>query len=194
MLNDICINVLCLLHSVEKLKDEMRHSWTSKGRRESVAEHSWRLAFMVIVCTPYIKQEFDVLKALKLAIIHDIGESVVGDMHYLEIKKSKDTENRRWLSERDAVKSLSSLIDCHGEDLLSLWEEFEKGASFEAKLIRCLDKIEACIQHNEAHTSTWTSEEKNDIKTYFENINSVDLFIKDLKDAVFQETINKLKC
>ena len=71
--------LLNVLHIAERLKDELRHCETSKGRRESVAEHSWRLALMAF----FMKDEFPTLnmdKVIKMCLIHDLGECFTGDI------------------------------------------------------------------------------------------------------------------
>ncbi len=72
-------SLLETLHIAERLKNNTRHSWTSKGRHESVAEHSWRLAFMAAL----IGDEFpeaDINKVIKMCLFHDIGEAFTGDI------------------------------------------------------------------------------------------------------------------
>ena len=67
------------LHIAERLKDELRHCDTSKGRRESVAEHSWRIALMAL----FMQDEFpelDMDKVLRMCLIHDLGECFTGDI------------------------------------------------------------------------------------------------------------------
>ena len=68
-----------ILSVAEKLKNNTRHSWTSSGRQESVAEHSWRLALMAYL----VKDEFpdaDINKVILMCIIHDLGEAFTGDI------------------------------------------------------------------------------------------------------------------
>ena len=67
------------LHIAERLKDELRHCDTSKGRRESVAEHSWRIALMAL----FMQDEFpelDINKVIRMCLIHDLGECFTGDI------------------------------------------------------------------------------------------------------------------
>ena len=67
------------IHLAEGLKDELRHCYTSKGRHESVAEHSWRITLMAY----FLKDEFpeaDIDKVIRMCIIHDLGEVFTGDI------------------------------------------------------------------------------------------------------------------
>ena len=78
------------LHIAERLKDELRHCDTSKGRRESVAEHSWRLTLMAF----FVRDEFpelDADKVMKMCLVHDIGEAFTGDVPSFE-KTAADEE------------------------------------------------------------------------------------------------------
>ena len=77
------------LNKVEVLKHNTRHCWGADGRRESVAEHCWRLSLMPML----VKDEFpyvDIDKVIKMCIIHDLGEAVTGDIPAFE--KTDDDE------------------------------------------------------------------------------------------------------
>ena len=79
-----------VLSVAERLKDAVRHSYTSGGRRESVAEHSWRITLMAY----FVSDEFpeaDLLKIMKMCLIHDLGEAFTGDIPAFE-KTDKDSE------------------------------------------------------------------------------------------------------
>ena len=67
------------LNKIEKLKCNTRHSWTSSGRCESVAEHSWRLSVMALLCADEFPK-LDIDKVVKMCLIHDFGEAVTGDI------------------------------------------------------------------------------------------------------------------
>lgn len=175
------------LHEVEQLKQELRHSWTSQGRQESVAEHSWRLAVMLLVCAPYLKEKIDLLRAVKIALFHDLGEAKIGDRHYLDI----DDQECRSTSEEKAIRELTILLP-NGLPIFDLWKEFENRESLEAKVVYFLDKLEACIQHNEADISRWTQRELDSIDNYFNQLQVEDSFLLELKLHVMRETNKKI--
>ena len=90
---------LAFLGRLEKLKCNTRHSWTSTGRHETVAAHSWRLAVMALL----LKNELpgvDMDKVLRMCLLHDIGEAVTGDIPSFE--KTEDNEE----TERQAIAGL----------------------------------------------------------------------------------------
>ena len=76
----------------ERLKDTIRHCYTSKGRQESVAEHSWMMTLMAF----FMKNEFpdaDINKIIQMCIIHDLGECFTGDIPtFRKTKEHEDTE------------------------------------------------------------------------------------------------------
>lgn len=84
---------LNFLAVAEKLKCNTRHSWTSSGRHESVAEHSWRLAVMAWL----LKDEFpeaDISKVIRMCLFHDMGEAVTGDIPaFVKTRADEATED-----------------------------------------------------------------------------------------------------
>ena len=82
-----------IMHLTEKLKNNTRHSWLSSGRRESVAEHCYRLTLMAY----FMKDEFkdaDIDKVIRMCMFHDIGEAFTGDIPTFE-KKEKDSRIKK---------------------------------------------------------------------------------------------------
>lgn len=141
--------MLDVLDLAEQLKIHTRHSWTSSGRRESVAEHCWRAALMAY----FLKDEFpeaDMDRVIKMCLFHDMGEAFTGDIPCFE-KTSRDE-----IKERDCVQAwLESLPLPYREELMALFLEMEAQETPEAKLYKAIDKLEVVVQHNEAKLSTW---------------------------------------
>lgn len=140
---------LDFLAAAEKLKCNTRHSWTSSGRHESVAEHSWRLALMAQL----LKNEFqdvDMDKVIRMCLIHDLGEAVTGDIPAFEKTQADEAV------EADAVSKLAQILpEPERTEFVQLFAEMDARQTKEAKLCKALDKLEALIQHNEADLSTW---------------------------------------
>ena len=65
-------SILKILTLAERLKFELRHSYTSNGRQESVAEHTWRMSLMAVLIEPLLKQKIDPGRLLKMIILHDL--------------------------------------------------------------------------------------------------------------------------
>ncbi len=145
--------LLTLLLTAENLKKELRHSWLSDGRQESVAEHCWRLSLMVILVAPNLKISLDVYKALKMGIIHDFSETLVGDLPAFADNRMAHRD-----LEIDAMKKFAAAHQGQPaiQELYGLWLEYEERTSLESRFIKALDALEVRVQHNEADINTWT--------------------------------------
>ncbi len=150
------LNILKVIKLGEKLKSELRHSWLSNGRQESVAEHTWRVSLMGMLIEPYLIHKFDMLKLLKMIIIHDLVEAEAKDIPAFHTLDNEDLKKEKESNEVKAIEQIRDTLNGPlGEDVYSLWMEFEQKQTFEAKVANALDKLEAQIQHNEADIETW---------------------------------------
>lgn len=150
------LNILELIKLGEKLKSEMRHSWLSNGRQESVAEHTWRVSLMAMLIEPYLTQKVDSAKLLKMIIIHDLVEAEAGDVPAFDTMNNRLAKEQKAINERKSIERMRDMLgNALGEELYNLWIEFEEKETYEAKVANALDKLEAQIQHNEADISTW---------------------------------------
>ena len=110
---------------------------------DSSADHSWRLSLMALVYFEEFKLDIDILKAMKIAIVHDIPESITGDIPYMEIHYGKmDKENKQKMEIKAMNEIVFKLPENLGKEILELWEEYEYSKSREALYIKALDKIE----------------------------------------------------
>lgn len=138
---------------VSTMKTTYRHNWTDGIRPESVADHSWRLAFMPLL----LEKDFpdiDINKVIRMCIIHDLGESVTGDIPCF---KKTDADEA---VEKNAIEHLlSNLPDDLRTNFSALFTEMERLDTPEAKLYKALDNLEAVISHNEADIKTWEPHE-----------------------------------
>ena len=186
-------NLLKFIHLSEKLKCTLRHGWTSTGRQESVAEHSWRLSLLAILLSPHIGNKLNMERVLGMSIIHDLCEALTGDTPFFEALEGSSAKQKKAILEREAMKTLiGSLNKESGDQLKLLWEEYNKTESEEAKFVHALDKLEAQIQQNEADISTWNDFEKKSIFTYLDKFCDYNYFIKLFKDEVREESADKL--
>lgn len=137
------------LSVAEKLKCNTRHSKTSSGRPESVAEHSWRLSLFAMLCADEYP-DLDMNKVVRMCIIHDLGEAITGDVPSFEKTETNEmTEKEAW----DAL--LAMLPDPYASEFASLYAEMEAKQTPEAKLYKALDNMEAVLSHNEASLDSW---------------------------------------
>ncbi len=133
------------LRDAERLKDTVRNAFTSAGRTESVADHTWRLCLLAVTFADALP-ELDLLKLLKICVLHDLGEAIGGDIPAPE----QDEGNPKSASERaDFAQLIAPLPEHLREEFLTLWDEYENAASPEARVAKALDKIETIMQHNQ---------------------------------------------
>lgn len=183
---------LSFIQLMEQLKNELRHSWTSTGRQESVAEHSWRLCLMVMTFAPELEHPIDVNRAIKMALIHDCVEAIVGDTPVFELMAPTD-KARKAQQEQHAIEAIAQRLNSPlGDDIKVLWEEFEAGATREAKVVNALDKLECKIQHNEADISTWNEAERNFSLDWDDSLYDFDSTILALKNKLQKDSQQKV--
>ena len=178
--------LLTLLHTAEKLKDTTRHCDTSGGRRESVAEHSWRLTLMAF----FLRSEFPHLnmdKVMRMCLVHDLGECFTGDIPSF-LKTRDDTAREDTL----LAQWVSTLPAPYNTELSALYAEMDALDTEEAKLYKALDKLEAVIQHNEAPLSTWLPRERTLNLTYADENVAFSPYLTALRKAIREETEQKL--
>lgn len=178
--------LLRVLHTAERLKDETRHCYTSGGRHESVAEHSWRLALTAL----FLRDEFPALnidRVIRMCLIHDLGECFTGDIP--SFLKSGGDEER----ERSALETwVASLPAPYSVELKTLYAEMDALETDEARLYKALDKLEAVIQHNESDIATWLPREYELNLTYADENVAFSDYLKRLREEVRRETRDKI--
>lgn len=166
----------------EKLKDTTRHCYTSKGRHESVAEHSWMMTLMAF----FMRDEFpevDMDKVIRMCIIHDLGECFTGDIPIFE--KNLDHE----LNEEKLLSSwVHSLPEKFAVEMGELYEEMAERKTAEAQIYKAIDGLETLIQHNVSDLSTWIPKEFELNLTYA----AFSDYLKSLRQAVREDTIKKI--
>lgn len=124
------------------LKDLPRTGWARAGlpKPESVADHSWGVALLVLVLAP---DELDLRRALGMALLHDLAEVRVGDLTPHDPVPLEE----RSLRERRAIgELLSGLPEARRDELISLWEAWELGQDPEARFVRACDKLDLGLQ------------------------------------------------
>lgn len=179
--------LLDFLARAEKLKCNTRHSWTSDGRRESVAEHTCRLCmFAWLLKDRFV--ECDMQRVIELCLFHDLGEAVAGDVPCFE-KTSTDE-----LTEEAAWHLITGILpEKEQSELLGILEELKMNQTKEAKLVHALDKMEAVIQHNEAPIETWLPLEYELQLTYGEKQTAQFPYTKQLREVLRQDTLRKIE-
>lgn len=176
-----------ILHVAERLKDTPRHCTTTKGRTESVAEHSWRMSLMASL----LRHEFpdlDMDKVVNMCLIHDLGECFTGD-----IPTFVKTDADRAAEDALLDQWVKSLPDELSADIAALYDEMNAQETAEAKVYKALDKLEALIQHNESPLSTWSDNEYELNKTYAFDTVSFSDWLTELRKAILEDTVAKIE-
>ena len=175
------------LGTVEKLKCHTRHSWTSTGRRESVAEHSWRLSVMALLCADEYP-DLDIQKVVKMCLIHDFGEALTGD-----IPSFYKTDADEAKEDHAIEKILSMLPGNTSAELAALFAEMEALETPEAKLFKALDNMEAVVSHNEAPISTWIPLEYTENLVYGQENAAWSEWTRHLRDVLREDSLKKIQ-
>ena len=143
--------ILEFLRSAERLKTTYRSGFTSAGRLESVAEHTWRLCLMALVLRP-VFPEVDFARLVKICLVHDLGEAIRGDIPAPEQARrlAQDPSAGKAVAERrDLLTLLQPLPAPLQAEITALWDEYEAAESPEARLAKALDKLETILQHTQ---------------------------------------------
>ena len=141
------------IQEIDKIKYIQRKTKLfNSDRCENDAEHSWHLAMMTIVLAEHSVAPIDVLKVLKMVLIHDIVEIDAGDIFMYDTEKSHtNTENERMA----AIRIFGLLPTEQGDELIAIWEEFETGVTNEAKFAKSMDRFEPLLQNVSNNGGTW---------------------------------------
>ena len=179
--------LLDFMRIAERLKCNMRHSRTSDGRRESVAEHTYQLCVFAWL----VKEEFpecDMDKVMKMCLFHDLGEAVTGDIPAF-VKTDDDRK-----VEGHAISSVTAMLpEKEQKELDLLFEELDEAETMEAKIVHALDKMEALIQHNEADIETWLPLEYKLQMTYGQKECKAAPYLERLREVIRQDSVDKIK-
>lgn len=151
--SEALIKQIAFIKEIDKIKYILRRTKLfNSDRRENDAEHSWHLAMMAIVLKDHADAEVDLMKVLKMVLIHDIVEIDAGDTFIYDKNKSHDNTEEELQS---AKRIFGLLPDSQGDELIAIWEEFEAGISNEARFARALDRLEPLLQNVSNEGGTW---------------------------------------
>ncbi|HWY80221.1 MAG TPA: HD domain-containing protein [Candidatus Sulfotelmatobacter sp.] len=173
----------------EKLKTTMRHSWTSNSnRQESSAEHSWMLCLIAISLFDQLKIKIDQLKVLKMLIIHDLAETIIGDIPAFA---TKERINKKELEKKALEQLVINLPLNTKQEIVALFTEYEKKQTIEAKVTQAIDKFESTLQHNISDIKTWDQNDYDIHGLYKIDYFTFDSFLKSLREEL--ENISRRK-
>jgi putative hydrolases of HD superfamily len=159
--------------SISRLKRLKRSGWVLNNidNPETVAEHSFALALLGMIMAS--KLNLDIEKVVKMSLIHDLGESVIGDIIVSDGVKILNDPVQKVKNERKALASILKPIDV--ENYIDLFDEYEDQITKEAKLVKQLDRLEMALQALEYEHNS-----ELDLESFFINTRAA-LIDEDLK-------------
>jgi putative hydrolase of HD superfamily len=139
------IGRLSFIAAAERLKDVERSGWTSAGRRDTVAGHSWRLSLMALTFHREFP-EVDLGRLLSLCILHDLGEAIHGD---IPAPAQRGLPDKSAAERADFVQLVAPLPPADRAELIERWDEYQSASTIEGRVAKGLDKLETILQHNQ---------------------------------------------
>ncbi|MBQ2901277.1 MAG: HD domain-containing protein [Agathobacter sp.] len=144
---------LAFIKEIDKEKQIFRQTYIADGtRKENDAEHAWHMAVMTLLLSEYANEEIDVLKTIRMILIHDVVEVDAGDTYaYDEVAK----ETQREREEKAAERLFGMLPEDQATEMRALWEEFEEGETNEARFARTMDNFQPMMLNDATDGKAW---------------------------------------
>ena len=163
-LHDTLSKQIEFIKEIDKIKYIQRKTKLFKSNRpENDAEHSWHLAMMTLVLAEHSDTPIDVLKVLKMVLIHDIVEIDAGDTFIYDSTKNHTNTDE----ELTAAKRIFGLLPAkQAEEFIAIWQEFENGQTNEAKFAKSMDRFEPLLQNSSNNGGTWREFDVDYTKVY----------------------------
>ncbi|MGB3492398.1 MAG: HD domain-containing protein [Elainellaceae cyanobacterium] len=138
---------------IDRLKGILRQTLLiDQSRRENSAEHSWHIALMATLMADYAPESVDVLRVMKMLLIHDLVEIDAGDTFCYDEQGNLNKAER----ESAAADRLFGLLPSdQGHELRALWDEFELRQTPEARFATALDRIQPFLHNQQTQGGTW---------------------------------------
>lgn len=141
---------IAFFHYLERLKVEKREGWKRFGilRGESIADHMYRMSFITMLAPPSLAARLDIPRCMKMALVHDMAEGLVGDLTPVDgvpkvEKNRREASTMDWVSQNLLGKVYGGVA---GQDLRVVWQEYEDSETLESKFVHDVDKIELLLQ------------------------------------------------
>lgn len=191
MITNDLLKQIQFIKEIDKIKYIQRRTCLlNSDRPENDAEHSWHLALMAIALSEHANKPVDILKVIKMVLIHDIVEIDSGDVFVYDKSKShKNTEE-----EFAAAKQIFGLLpENQAKELIDLWKEFEDGETDDAKFAKSLDKFEPLLQNFSNNGGTWDKYNVtyNEVYTQKKSINKGSDTLWEYAENLLNESVDK---
>lgn len=153
LISDRLHQQLQFIIETDKLKSILRRTGLMDGsRRENSAEHSWHLALMALVLAEHANESIDMVRVVKMLLVHDVVEIDADDTFCYDTAGMADKEAREL---RAAERLFGQLPDPQGADLMALWQEFEARQTPESRFANALDRMQPAIANYRTGGGTW---------------------------------------
>ena len=145
---------LTLLMELDKLKSVLRRTRikSSAGRFENSAEHSWHVAMMALLLEEHANEPVDIAVVVKMLLLHDMVEIDAGDTFVYDLAASLEQEQKELAA---ANRLFAMLPQEQGDELFSIWQEFEAAESAEAKFAKALDRLIPMLLNYHNQGQSW---------------------------------------
>lgn len=124
---------------------------TRRNRGESIADHMYRMSLMTMLCPPALAKKLDLSRCMKMCLVHDMAESLVGDITPVE-GIPKPEKSRREAETMDYITG-RLLGGVNGGDvgaqIREIWQEYEDSETLESVFVHDIDKMELLLQMTE---------------------------------------------
>lgn len=125
---------------LDKMKNLYRQTYVlHEDRKENDAEHSWHLAILAMLLSEYSDEPVDVLRVIKMVLVHDVVEIDAGDTYCYDSEGYKSKAERE---EKAAQRIFGLLPDDQREEFYALWREFEDSETADARFAAVLDRLQ----------------------------------------------------
>jgi putative hydrolases of HD superfamily len=166
--------LLAFMQEAGKLKVMPRTGWLLRGIKhpESIAEHCYRTTLLAMVLSDLLIEhgiDLDSARVMKIALLHDIAESQVGDIPHPAMRYIPDEVKEN--AERGAMEDIFASFGALGKHYVALWEEYELAQTLESQVVKIADKLELLIQAYEYEKVGFQS-----LEDFWENLLSYPLF------------------
>ena len=144
---------------IDKMTSILRRTMLiDDSRRENDAEHSWHIAVMALLFTEYAAEPVDIGRTVKMCVVHDLIEIYAGDTFAYDAAGNKDKAQREQAA---ADKLFAMLPKEQGDEIRSLWEEFDAMQTPDAKYAACMDRLQPFLHNTLTGGHTWVESGTN---------------------------------
>ena len=146
---------IAFILEVEKLKTVLRRTLLlDRSRVENDAEHTWQLALMAMVLSEHSREKVELVRVLKMLLIHDIVEIDAGDTFAYDTVLAASQAEREL---KAAERIFALLPEDQAKEFRALWDEFEAKASAESRFANAMDRLQPLLHNFFTEGGTWSA-------------------------------------